>query len=172
MEYVSSFDASKAGKAYIVKVRNLHPDGDIMSFHVDSGSGVTLLELDTLCSPKTKNEYELLKCIILDEISKGGFSKLKTSASTVTKEEVEMYPCKYDGVSISGTKPITLYFYIYLGDIGMPLLGFDYIDDCSYQHGIGGDLIFTAVANNLGMRFYPKRTIDFNKVLNRFNSER
>lgn len=172
MEYVSSFNATKAGKAYIAKVRNLHPDGDIMLFHVDSGSGVTLLGLDTLCSPSNISEYASLKKIIEDEIQAGDFDKIKSSASTVTKEEIEMFPCKFEGVSVSGTKPITLYFYIYLGDIGMPLLGFDYIDDCSYQHSIKGNLIFTAVADEPGKRFYPEKVMDFNKILNKYKSQR
>ena len=90
----------------------------------------------------------------------------KSSASTATEERIEMYPCKCDGVSISETKPITLYFCIYLGDIGMPLLGFDYIDDCSYHHSIGGELYISAVADDVGKRFYPDNVIDFNRILN------
>ena len=82
-----------------------------------------------------------------------------------------MYPCRFEGASISETQPIILYFCVYLGDIGMPLLGFDYIDDCSYLHRIGGYLIFNAVANNPGKRFYPEKVIDFNKVLNKYNQE-
>lgn len=172
MEYVNSFNAIKSNKAYLVKVKNLHPDNDSMTFHIDSGASVTFLGIDSFCSPKKKDEYDLLYGIVEKEINRGGFEKYKTSAQTVTKEEIDAYPCKYDGVSVSGTKPITLYFCIYLGDIGIPLLGFDYIDDCSYQHGIGGDLIFTAVAEKPGKRFYPEKLIDFNKVLKEFSESK
>ncbi len=82
-----------------------------------------------------------------------------------------MFPCKCDGVSISGSREITLYFYFYLGNIGMPLLGFDYIDDCSYNHTISGNILVTAVAENVGKRFYPEKVLDFNHILNRFIRE-
>ncbi len=83
-----------------------------------------------------------------------------------------MYPCKMDRVVISDTREITLFFYIYLGEAGMPLLGFDYLDDCSFQHRIEGDLIFVAFADSPGKRFYPEKVIDFNKVIDRYNKKR
>lgn len=48
MELLSSYNTIKAGKSYIVYVSNLHPEGDVMTFQVDSGAGVTLLGLDSL----------------------------------------------------------------------------------------------------------------------------
>ena len=42
MEYVGSFNAVKAGKAYIVEAENYAPNKRIMTFHVDSGASVTL----------------------------------------------------------------------------------------------------------------------------------
>jgi len=155
-----------------VNVKRFHPDGDMMLFHVDSGASVTFLGLDSFCDPDQLDEYRLLKSIVEDEIRAEGFENLSDSASTATKEEIEMYPCKYEGVSISDTREITLYFYLYLGDIGMPLLGFDYLDDCSYHHVIGGDLMIVAVARDVGKRFYPDKVIDFNRVLSQYNSKR
>ena len=172
MEYVGSFNAIKTGKAYVVYVYDLHPDGDIMPFQVDTGASVTFLGLNSFCNPERKNDYELLKRIIEKEIILGKFEGVKDSASTATREEVEMYPCKYKGVSISGTRPITLYFYIYLGDVSVPLLGFDYIDDCSYHHSIGGELVVNAVAEDVGKRFYPDNLMDFNRIMETFCKER
>ena len=172
MEFVNSFNAIKSGKAYIVEVMNFHPDNETMLFYVDSGASVTFVGLDSFCSPKNKTGYTLLREIVSDEISVSNLERYKTSALTATKEEVEVYPCKFDGISISGTNPITLYFCIYLGDVGTPLLGFDYLDDCSYQHKVGGDLIFTAVADEPGKRFYPEKVMDFNKILNQFKEQR
>lgn len=172
MEYVGSFNAVKAGKAYIVEAENFAPNNRIMTFHVDSGASVTLLGLNSFCRRDKVHEYELLKKIIKEEIQQGGFAAVANSGATVTEEEIEMYPCKYDGVSIMGSKPITLYFHIFLGNIGMPLLGFDYIDGTSYHHSINGDLVFNAVAEDVGKMHYPNKVIDFNKVLNRFNSQK
>jgi hypothetical protein len=165
MESVGSFSATKAGKSYIVKVNGMHPEGKAMLFQFDSGASVTLLGLNSFCDNDDMASYNLLKSIIETEIESGNFERYKNSGSTATDQSIEMYPCKYDGVSISGTKEITLYFNIYLGNIGMPLLGFDYIDDTSYHHSIGGDLVINAVADNVGKRFYPEKVIDFNKVL-------
>ena len=172
MEYVGSFNAIKTGKGYIVNIYNLHPDGDIMPFQFDTGASVTFLGINSFCDEENKEEYELLRNIVKEEIADGKYDVVKDSASTATKEEVYMYPCRYDGVSISGTKPIVLYFFLYLGDVSVPLLGFDYIDDCSYHHSIGGELVVNAVAQDVGKRFYPNTVIDFNKIIERFNRER
>lgn len=172
MEYVNSFSTTKAGKAYIVNVYNIHPDGDVMVFQVDSGASVSFMGLNSFCDPDKTDEYNILRDIVSDEIRNGHFERFKNSASTATQEEVELYPCKMDNVSISDTAPITLYFCLYLGNVSMPLLGFDYIDDCTYNHRIAGDIIFTAVAEDIGKRFYPDKVIDFNRVIDRFQMER
>ena len=61
MEYVGSFNAVKAGKAYIVEAENFAPNNRIMTFHVDSGASVTLLGLNSFCRRDKVQEYELLK---------------------------------------------------------------------------------------------------------------
>ena len=172
MDYVNSFSAMKAKRAYMVFVYDFHPDGTAMLFQVDTGASVTLAGLNSFCHPDKKEDYILLKKIIEEAIEEGEFHHVKRSASTATKEEVEMYPCKYVGVSVSGTKPITLYFHIFLGDVNMPLLGFDYIDDCSLNHSVGGNLVVNAIAEHVGRRFYPEKVIDFNAILERFQKER
>ena len=67
-----------------------------------------------------------------------------------------------------GTKPITFYFHIYLGNISIPLIGFDYIDDCTYYHKAVGILEVISVADNAGKRFYPEAVLDFNKILDEY----
>ena len=57
---------------------------------------------------------------------------------------------------------------IFLGDITLPLLGFDYLDDCSYHHTIGGDLLVSAVAKDIGKRFYPDNVLNFNSILDQY----
>lgn len=165
MEYVGLFSAIKSGKAYVVEVDNLAPDDGIMTFHIDSGASVSLVGLNSFYNPDDKIRYEKFKIALESEIFTGRYDAYRKSGSTVTEEEIDMYPCKCSNVSISGSKPVTLYFHIYLGNIGMPLLGFDYIDDTSYHHTIGGDMIFGAVADNPGERFYTDKVIDIRKIL-------
>ena len=50
----------------------------------------------------------------------------------------------------------------------MPLLGFDYLDDTSYHHSIGENLVINGVADEAGKRFYPDKVIDFDKILQSF----
>ena len=38
MEYVDSFNAIKAGKAYIIEIDNMTLDNRVITFHVDSGA--------------------------------------------------------------------------------------------------------------------------------------
>ncbi len=172
MESVGSFSATKAGKSYIVKVNGIHPEGKAMLFQFDSGASVTLLGLNSFCDKDDTTNYDLLKNIIETEIETGNFEKYKNSGSTATEQSIDMYPCKYEGISVSGTSEITLYFHIYIGNIGMPLLGFDYIDDISYHHSIGGDLVINAVSDNVGKRFYPEKVINFNDVLDNYKKLR
>ena len=53
----------------------------------------------------------------------------------------------------------------------MPLLGFDYIDDCTYHHTMSGNFIITAVADDVGKRFYPEKVQDFNKIVEEYEKE-
>ena len=172
MDYFDSFSAFKQGNAYVVYVYGLHPDRITMPFQVDAGSAYTLLGLNSFYHPKKSMEYDLLKKIIAEEIEGGGYESVKHSGITVTQEKVELYPCRYQGVSVSSTNPGTFYIYIYLGDVDTPLLGFDYLDDCSFHHGIGGNLIVNAIAENVGKRFYPEKLLDFNIILEKFRKER
>ena len=91
---------------------------------------------------------------------------------TVTNERVEIYPCKCSDVSIEGTPKITFYFHLYLGTVSLPLLGFDYIDDCSFSHRSKGDIEVSAVSQNAGKRFYENGTLDIRAVMENFSKLR
>ena len=110
MEFVRSFEVTKN----VVKVKGLHPKGKSMIFHVDSGASVTVVGLNSLCDKDDTKNYEQLKAIIEREISKENLEPYAINGSTVTEEQIKIYPCRYEGVSISETVPITLYFYIHL----------------------------------------------------------
>lgn len=162
-ESVESFSTSKVGRAYVVRVMNLHPNEEDVTFQFDSGASMSLIGLNTVCDDE--NEQAILGEIVREEIKRKAVRSHPGKPETVTREHIEVFPCRMDGVSISGTNPITFYFHIFLGKIGMPLLGFDYIDGCSCQHSIGGEFIISAVENDVGKKYYPKDIIDFNDVL-------
>ena len=162
MQLTDSFRLAKRGKIYSVLVLNLKPNGDNMVFQFDSGASISLVGLNSLC--KEDSSQIAMREILLDEIGKRKINPLPENPKTVSMSELVVYPCKCEGVSIGGTHPITFYFYIYLGNISMPLLGFDYIDDCSCSHMIGGDFIVSAVAHDVGRHFYPENVVDFNRV--------
>lgn len=169
MESAASFSLLKSKKAYFVNIQNLRNDGDDILFLCDSGASMSLIGLNTICG-ENEDDCKILKSILEKEIQKNGIKKHDGNPKTVTRETLAVYPCKIDGVSVSGAAPSTLYFHIFLGHINLPLLGFDYIDDCSFRHGIGGNIDVTAIATNAGRRFYPDIVIDFNRVLDTYRN--
>lgn len=170
MEYAASFSTIKFGKAYIVDVRNLRRDKRSIPFQVDSGASMSLIGLNTICG-KNEEKAKILKEIVVSEIQSASVNRYLQRPKTITNEEVIVYPCKCGGISVCGTLPVTLYFHFFLGDITLPLLGFDFLDDCSYHHSIGGDLLISAMAKDIGKRFYPDNVLDFNDILDRYESE-
>lgn len=167
MQSVCSFNVRRIGKRFVVEVRGF--SGIDRLFQFDTGASVSLIGLDTVCeSPESQNR--LLK-ILEEEIKEQDIQKDAVSAQTVTNEEVTVYPCVCRGIRIQGTAPIDFYFHIYLGKIRLPLIGFDYIDDCMFHHNINGDTNILAVAENVGKRFYRQKVIDFNHVMELLNKE-
>ena len=167
MQSLGSFSTIKARKSYFVRVKDFRRDTEEIYFQFDTGASLSLIGLNTICDDSDTNK-EILRKIILREIVKNGVDSHQDSPKTVTEEEVTVYPCMLEGVSIMGTAPITMYFYIYLGNVNMPLLGYDYVDDCSYRHSIGGNIEITAVAENVGKKYYPERILDFNAILEEY----
>lgn len=171
MESVASFSLLKSKKAYFVNIQNLRNDGDDILFLCDSGASMSLIGLNTICGD-SEDDCNALKSILEEEIRINGIKEHDGHPKTVTRETLSVYPCKIDGISVSGTLPSTLYFHIFLGYINLPLIGFDYIDDCAFRHGIGGNIDVIAIAASAGKRFYPDEVIDFNRVLDAYKSTR
>ena len=168
MELQASFSFPKRKRSYFAVIYNLLGEGTTNVFHFDTGASISLIGLNTICGDDPQR-CEALKSIILDEIKNLGVLPYQESLQTVTQDELIVYPCKCEGVFIQGSAEITFYFHVYLGNISLPLLGFDYIDDCSFKHSIRGNLFVQAVANDVGKRFYPDKVVDFNKVIRKYN---
>ncbi len=171
MESIASFNLQKGNRGWFVKVKNLRGDGEISLFHFDTGASMSLVGLNTLCGDDPE-DCAVLRDIIEKEIQTKGIEDYENPPKTITNEVIHVYPGKMSGVSISGTAPITFYFHIYLGMVNLPLLGFDYIDDCSLQHQIAGNMDIRAVASDVGKRFYPEKLLDFNFIMGRYQSLR
>ena len=171
MESVASFSLYKSEKAWFVNVQNFGSDENDTLFHFDTGASMSLVGLNTLCGDDPE-DCAVLRDIIEEEIQAKGIEDYENPPKTITNEVIHVYPGKMSGVSISGTAPITFYFHIYLGMVNLPLLVFDYIDDCSLQHQIAGNMDIRAVASDVGKRFYPEKLLDFNFIMGRYRSLR
>ena len=169
MEYVASFHLTKLNNSYFVGIKGLRRDGKMLPFLVDTGASISLVGLNTISD--RLSDRKLLKEITKEAIQQEHITAYSERFKTVTAESIEVYPCKCSGISVSDTLPITLYFGLFLGDITLPLLGFDYLDDCTYHHSIGGDLLISAVAKDIGKRFYPDNVLDFNSILDSYEAE-
>lgn len=170
MEQIASVNLHKGKSAYFVYVLNLREEGSDLLFHFDTGASVSLIGLNTICEDD-EERTEILKQIIENEIAEKGVKKYSESLKTATKEEIEVYPCKCDEVTLLGGNPATFYFHIYLGTVNLPLLGFDYIDDCSFHHSIQGNVHISAVSESAGKRFYTGNVIDFNSVMKKYREQ-
>lgn len=167
MQSLGSFSAKHVGKAYMVEVEHFRRDDESLFFQFDTGAHTSLIGLNSICDDNGKNR-DILNNLVCREITQIGILFQKPNSRTVTKEEVELYPCCISGISIMGTGSRKLYFHIYLGDINLPLLGFDFIDDCSIRHSRNGDMEIIAVPDDAGRRFYPGKVIDFDKILDEY----
>ena len=75
-------------------------------FLFDTGAGISLIGINTLSGDEPEDR-ELLKQIIEKKIARNGILENGRPPKTVTREQIEI-----------------------------PLLGFDYIDNCSFSHRI------------------------------------
>lgn len=167
MPSLDSFSAIRAGRSYLVSVRNIRQDQEYVYFQFDTGAAMSLIGLNTICDRDAVRQQRL-KDILLEEIDGNAIHPLSEAPRTVTEESVTLYPCRLDGVSIMNTREITFFFCIYLGNVNMPLLGYDYLDDCTYHHLAGGNIEVTGIKNGVGERYYSGPLIDFKLVLERY----
>ena len=164
MQSAYSISAYKGNDAYFVEVDGISIHKRELFFQVDSGASRSLVGLNSVCGNDHK-AFDKLKHL-LEEIVKTGRYESKIMR-TVTKEKVEVYPCVMRDVTIMDSRPLEFYFYIYPGIIHLPLLGFDFIDDCSFSHTIAGDVSIMSMANDPGKRFYPDKVLDLGNLINK-----
>ena len=167
---VASFSTIKVNKSYYVHVDGVRRDLENLYFQVDTGASISLIGLNTICDEDSTRK-NVLKTVIRKEVGTYGIIPFKERPRTVTGEQVEVFPCKLNGVSVMGTNPFTFFFCVYWGNISVPLLGYDYLDDCTYHHVAGGVVEILGVTEHPGRRFYSDNILDFNKVLDKYYSE-
>ena len=148
MQSLASFSAKRTKRSYILAVDSFRRDNRRLVFQFDTGASMSLVGLNTVCDDDEGKA--ILARIILEEVAANGIEEEKEFAKTATNEEVGVYPCRLSGVSIMNTKPRDLYFHVYLGDVNLPLLGFDFTDYCDYHHRINGDIEVTAISDYAG----------------------
>ena len=169
MPLLDSFSTIKLKSAYFVRVENLRKDNRIVYFQFDTGASMSLIGLNTICDENIDLQNKL-KSLILDEANRSKVDMLSNSPKTVTNQTIDVYPCMMRNVSIMHTAPIDFYFYIFLGTINMPLLGFDYIDGFTYHHSANGNIEVLSISLESVKHTYPDDVIDFDIVMRRFGN--
>ena len=164
---VMTLTLPKIRGCYYVYLQNFISRKDAVMFQFDTGALVSLVGLNSICGENSEDCLRL-KGIVERHIREKAIEKLRGSLRTVTEETVEAYPCCCHGVSVAGAKPVDFYFHICLNRISFPLLGMDYIDDCSFYHAIAGTVEINAIADNPGKRFYDGNVLDFDEILSEF----
>ena len=166
-QQLASVSLRKLKKSYIVFAKGFIERKKKTAFIFDTGASITLIGINTLIG-NDKESFYRMKYIIEQEIMEKGVLEHGELLKTATEEQIQVYPCKCEGVSIEGMREITFYFHIYPGRVGMPLLGFDYIDDCTFSHGMGGTVNITSVSEKAGKRFYAENVLDLRKIMQKF----
>ncbi len=168
MHLLQSFSSIKFHNHSFVNVGNLRSDDSDTLFLLDTGATVSLIGLNTICDEDEIKQKVLVE-ILYDHIEKNKINPARNQFKTATQEEVSVFPCVKRNVTIMGTRPISFYFHIYMGNVHLPLLGNDYLDDCKYLHDIGKSIEVLAVSDNVGKRYYPSSVIDFSIVLSDYS---
>lgn len=171
MQSLASFSASRVGRAYFIETNGFRRDGTNLVFQFDTGASMSIIGLNSICDGS--DEKECLKDILENHIS--AFDKTSfdnATAKTVTLEEVVAYPCVISDISMMGVRIKKLFFHVVLGDINLPLLGFDFSDDCAYHHSINGDIDILAMTDMPGSKWYKREVIDFDRVLDEYYKQK
>lgn len=168
MQSLGLFSAKKIGRSYIVEISGIRRDVDVF-FALDTGSFTTLIGLNTICGNDDKRA-EILKDIIERRADELGIKSESNFGKTITSESLPILPCRLSKVSVNGTKERKLYFHIYLGKISRPLLGTDFLDDCTFHHNLGSSIDIIGIAEDAGKSAYPIEVIDFDAVMDEYNA--
>lgn len=168
MQLAASFSTIKAGRAHFLKVGNFLKDKKDLYFQFDTGASVSLIGINTVCG-SDKSKRAILTELLKNEIGKRNIPLLKDKPKTVTGEELNLYPCKTASVSIMQTPPIEMYFYCYLGNVNIPLLGNDFLEGCIYHHSLNGNIEIMSMSDENQSQFYPNDVIDFDYILDEYH---
>lgn len=164
MASIASFEIPVNGSKFIVDVNNLFGNGDIIPFCFDTGANVSVIGLNTVCGDDPEQQNKL-KSIILKQIQREKIQPYE--AKSVALESMLLYPCSSRDVSVAGIRGGNFYFHIYLGNVGIALLGFDYINRCRFTHEIGKSIYVTAI-EDMKYSLYQGKVLDFNEVIRQF----
>lgn len=169
MDSIASFKIPAFESKFIVDVQNLLGDETMVPFCFDTGANVSLIGLNTVCG-NNQSDWGILKTIVEKHVARKKI--VPFMAKTVAMEEMMLFPCKSEKVSVAGTQETTFYFHIFLGRIGVALLGFDYINGCSFTHEIGKSIFVNAVNNKMNAALYPKNVLNFHDIMKEFRKKK
>lgn len=169
MDLMGSFNSTKVNTFNFFYVRGLMGDNELL-FLFDTGAACPVVGINCLFDADEEKKA-ILEQVIRDEIEAQNVDARPIPLKAANSQEVTTYPCVCHNVSIGGTIDADFYFDIAFDDISIPLLGSSYIDDCSYNHAINGNIVITGTKEDVGKSFYMGyKVLDFGVVVKEYDN--
>ena len=174
MDLIASFSSKKIRSFHFFNIQGLFGQ-KVIPFLADTGAACPVIGLRNFFSPVDAENFEdkisAFERVLRDEIDLQHISARTDPLKTANSQHVTTYPCVCANVSIGNIKGIPFYFDISFDSISTPLLGSSFIDDCAYNHAIGGFLNITGIKDNAGFGPYEGRALlNFDRVVDRYLS--
>ena len=176
MDLIASFSSQKIKNFHFFSISGLLPDNEDLVFLFDTGAICPIIGMNSFFpekdSPENLKKKEFFEKLLRKELISQNILLRTNPLKTASNQEVRTYPCICKDVSISNAKELDFYFDFSFDEISIPLLGSSFIDDCSYNHSIGGNLNITTIKENAGAAFYDGFDIlNFNKIIAKFQAD-
>ena len=173
MDLIASFNSHKVRTFHFFRISGILKD-EVLSFLFDTGAACSIVGVNNLvpgvAGDSTVVRQELER-ILMEEIRQQEVETRVESFRTASNDEIISYPCVCHNTSIEGSKSIDFYFDISMQEVNLPILGSNFLDECSYTHTIDGNVVISAIKPNPGSKPYLDRNLlNFNKVMDRYHS--
>lgn len=126
------FKANYRNGIYIVALKNLSSDSDLIVAAFDTGAVNTVISLEEFMTDEIDKEH------FVSELDRKTSSKIFRSASG---NEMKGYPVCAEDVVIAGITIPKFYYYLIVDtDAAVGLVGNDFISKCKFWHNVDGDI--------------------------------
>ena len=169
MDLIASFNSQKVNAFHFFVIRGIFGNAGLF-FLFDTGASCPVVGLNNLFDlGDVSNARSTFEQILQQEIIVQHISPRPIPLKAANKQPVTTYPCVCHHVSIENTAERDFYFDLSFEDVSIPLLGSSFIDDCSYNHAVNGNLNMTGVKPQAGAGYYLGRNVlDFDMAAWKF----